>query len=119
MDEMGQELPAFVGGLPRKKDAAQTVDFRLPSQQERPDRSEGDGDAVRAGGPAAGARQAAVGGVEPIDRLFSDRFFAHQAMIQHRVVSGEPQEADLEEAEDRLRGGALFNQKKKIVQELE
>ena len=69
---------------------------------------------------AAGeTRQSAVGGGESVGGLGSDRGFAEQATIQHRVVPGELQEADLEESQDRLRGGALLEQTEKIVQELE
>ncbi len=103
-DEMGKEAPAFVGGLSREEQTAQPVDLHLAPQEQRPDRPEGDGDGIRGFGTADKAGQSAVGGVEPVGRLFAKRRFTDEAVIQERVISGELQEADFEETEESLPG---------------
>ena len=113
---MCEEAPAFVRGLTRQEQAAQTADLHLASQEQRPDRPKGDGDGVRASGPAAVAGQTAFCGVETVGHPFSDWRFAAETVVQNRVVSGDPEEADLEEAQKRLRHGGPFQEPKKIPQ---
>src|SRR5450756_2712598 len=86
-DEMGEEAAAFICGLIREEQAAQTVDLHLASQQQRPDRSERYGDGVPAPGCADVAGQTAFGGVETVGRLFYDRRLAGNAAVQNRVIS--------------------------------
>ena len=118
-DEVSQELPALVGGLTRQEDPPQPVDGHVPSQEKRADRSERDGDRTGAVGTAGEARQPAVSGDEPVGGFGSHGGPAAKATIQYRVVPGELQEAELEEAQERLRCGVLLEQTEKGVQELE
>ena len=81
-NEMGKEPPAFVGGLFRQQEAPQPVDLQIPSQKQRADRSEGNGDGVRAFGTAGKCRSARRRRREPVGRLLFQRGSTDEAVIQ-------------------------------------